>query len=259
MATGTGTKRRRMRAEEDGRELELDPFPREVRSAEGEHRSSGIVCSIAASADGRVVFSGSSDTSLRAWDVSTPEVRCLQTIENAHDDWVRCLAIDRTGNLLFTGSRDESIRVWRVRLPPNPLLARPPGNSSEKKMDPGPVLRLAGILRGHKDWVRHVATFESVESVLFSVSDDCTIKEWDLSPFSSPSKRGLIEVETCLRTRSSHLEMKSFVVCPDGVCMYVSFSDFTVRGMEIHSGDLQRTLRGHGGIVTCMVIPRATA
>ena len=55
------------------------------------------------------VFSGSDDTTIRAWDATT--LQCLGTLAG-HEDNVRVLA---SGNgYLFSGSWDKTVRVWSV-------------------------------------------------------------------------------------------------------------------------------------------------
>lgn len=259
-----GAKRRRV----DDNDEAQGVLGRCIWSTGEEDTSTGIVCAVGSSSDGDIVFSGSSDTTLRAWDAAKGE--CLQTIENAHEDWIRALAVAPGGDLLLTGSRDATIRVWRVSSRSEAEAKAGAGGEGEEvtgemRSRGLPLLRLVGILEGHTDWVRCFATLGGPSPRLFSVSDDCTIREWALSTFSPNSicdrrqrgERGVLVVKECLRVRTSSKDIKSLLVCPDGSCLYIGFSDYTVRCMEMDKGDSKRTFRGHGGIVTCMAIYRA--
>ncbi|QDZ25018.1 WD40 repeat domain-containing protein [Chloropicon primus] len=231
-----------------------------VWSSEGEDRSKGIVCSVSASVDGRYVFTGASDKTLRVWQVlpatCASRLRCLQTIRDAHQDWIRCVAVSPGGGHVFTGSRDETIRVWRIN---------PGGGGGTAE----PILELAGILKGHNDWVRSLVTVDADDSILFSVSDDCTIREWDLTPFSKGSKRedddgvvsssaqgsdGVILVDRCMIKRTSPKGIKSLAICPHREFIYIGFTDYTVRCMDINGSDVRKAFKGHTGIVTSMQI-----
>ena len=179
--------------------------------------SNCVVCAIAATLDGRLLFAGSSDGSLSVWDTSPSQGRRLQHVRNAHDDWIRCLAVSRIGKgkeVLVSGSRDNTIRIWRLVSPPRSArFAGAPTSASASTSASAPVtiLKLVSILRGHTDWVRCLVPMEerlasrrdrgrdsfhgntnlreSEEEegeeegssfLILSASDDCTIREWDL-------------------------------------------------------------------------------
>ncbi|KZV80739.1 WD40 repeat-like protein [Exidia glandulosa HHB12029] len=118
------------------------------------------------------LITGSMDCTLRVWDWRTG--RCIRTLQG-HSEGVVCLKFD--SNVLASGSVDTTVKVWNFRT--------------------GECF----TLRGHKDWVNAVQLWQlpgtevcsSVSSaadgtfdidpgkMLFSASDDCTIRLWDLS------------------------------------------------------------------------------
>ena len=141
------------------------------------------------------LITGSMDSTLKVWDWRRG--KCIKTL-NGHTDGVVCLNFD--SNVLASGSVDSTIKVWNLRT----------GG--------------AFTLRGHLDWVNAVQLWDSrpetrVSSVdpfifdvagsaspisggassqidpgkmLFSASDDGTIKLWDLN------------LRTCVRQFTGH-------------------------------------------------------
>ncbi|GLB35288.1 putative A Receptor for Ubiquitination Targets [Lyophyllum shimeji] len=145
------------------------------------------------------LITGSMDNTLKIWDWRRG--KCIRTL-TGHTDGIVCLNFD--SNVLASGSVDQSIKVWNLRT----------GG--------------AFTLRGHSDWVNAVQLWDSnpaarTEStdvsvfdvprggsmsprgngcpandidegkMLFSASDDGTIKLWDLN------------TRTCIRTMTGHM------------------------------------------------------
>lgn len=73
----------------------------------------GRVSALAFSADGRTLFSGSIDMSIRLWEVDTG--RQLREFK-AHSTGVNSLALSRDGKVLISGSYHGTVRVWDVEL-----------------------------------------------------------------------------------------------------------------------------------------------
>ena len=142
------------------------------------------------------LITGSMDSTLKVWDWRRG--KCIKTL-TGHSDGVVCLNFD--SNVLASGSVDSTIKVWNLRT----------GG--------------AFTLRGHSDWVNAVQLWDSrpetrtssVDSfifdvagsaspisgsassqidpgkMLFSASDDGTIKLWDLN------------LRTCVRQFTGHI------------------------------------------------------
>ncbi|KAF8850277.1 WD40 repeat-like protein [Acephala macrosclerotiorum] len=100
--------------------------------------------------DDTKLISGSLDKTIKIWNWRTGE--CLSTYSGHHNG---VIGLHFDGNLLASGSSDKSIRVW---------------NFSDKSVY---------SLKGHTDWVNSVK-LDIPSRTLFSASDDCTIRLWDL-------------------------------------------------------------------------------
>ncbi|PBP16167.1 E3 ubiquitin ligase complex SCF subunit sconB [Diplocarpon rosae] len=100
--------------------------------------------------DDMKLISGSLDRTLRVWNWRTGE--CISTYQG-HSEGV--IAVNFEGNILASGSVDKTVKIW---------------NFEDKS---------TFCLRGHKDWVNAVRV-DSASRTVFSASDDCTIRLWDL-------------------------------------------------------------------------------
>ncbi|KAG6869014.1 hypothetical protein C0993_005673 [Termitomyces sp. T159_Od127] len=159
------------------------------------------------------LITGSMDHTLKVWDWRRG--KCIRTL-TGHTDGVLCLNFD--SNVLASGSVDTTIKVWNLRT----------GG--------------AFTLRGHSDWVNAVQLWDSNPSarteqsnvslfdapgcgslspqssacssseidagkMLFSASDDGSIKLWDLT------------LRTCLRTLTGHMgQVQSMKLLPASDC-----------------------------------------
>ena len=68
---------------------------------------SSSVCSMSFSPDGTKVASGSSDKTVKLWDVTSGE--CLQTLEG-HSDIVHSVSFSPDGTKVASGSDDETVK-----------------------------------------------------------------------------------------------------------------------------------------------------
>lgn len=131
------------------------------------------------------LITGSMDRTLRVWNWRNGS--CIRTLEG-HSDGIVCLNFDE--DLLASGSADTTVKIWNFK-------------NGE-----------CFTLRGHRDWVNSVVLWDHHDSVstldtltaspsstlkispgklLFSASDDGTIRLWDLS------------LRTCIRQFLGHV------------------------------------------------------
>jgi platelet-activating factor acetylhydrolase IB subunit alpha len=165
---------------------------------------------------GNLLVSASRDKSLRIWDVSTGY--CVKTIRG-HADWVRDVSPSFDGRFLLSAGNDQTARIWDatsgepkatllghehvieccVFAPPASyghlatlagLKKPPPASSSAEFVATGSRDKsiriwdfrgtLIKTLMGHDNWVRGLV-FHPGGKYLLSVSDDKTLRCWDLS------------------------------------------------------------------------------
>jgi hypothetical protein len=165
------------------------------------------VRSVAFSADGTRLASGSVDRTVRLWDAATGAP--LQTLEG-HTDSVTSVAFSADGTRLASGSGDRTVRLWDAAT--------------------GAPLQ---TLEGHTGLVRSVA-FSADGTRLASGSDDRTVRLWDAAT-GAP-----------LQTLEGHTEwVRSVVFSADGTRLASGSDDGTVRLWDAATGAPLLTLEGH--------------
>ena len=119
-----------------------------------------LVSSVAVSADGKRVVSGSDDGTVKIWDAESGiELHTL----SGHSDWVRAVAVSADGKRVVSGGDDKTVKIWDA--------------------ESGTELHTFG----HTDWVRAVAVSADGKKVV-SGSDDGTVKIWNMV-MCVPTKR----------------------------------------------------------------------
>ncbi|CAH8627336.1 unnamed protein product [Dicrocoelium dendriticum] len=161
---------------------------------------------------GNLLISGSSDTTVRLWDLSMG--RCLNVI-NHHAEAV--LHLRFRNNVLVTCSKDRSIAVW--------------------DMGPWPRdVQLRQVLVGHRAAV-NVVDFD--DKYIVSASGDRTIKVW------------CTDTCAYVRTLTGHRRGIACLQYRDRLVVSGS-SDNTIRIWDIETGVCFRVLEGHEELVRCI-------
>jgi predicted NACHT family NTPase len=164
------------------------------------------VNSVAFSPDGRLLASGSSDKTIKLWDVATGSL--VRTL-SGHTWSVFSVAFSPDGRLLASGSYRE-IKLWEV------------ATGSEVR-----------TLSGHVSDVTSVA-FSPDGRLLASGSFDTTINLWDVATGSL--------VRTLPDSRAS---VYSVAFSPDGRLLASGSLEETIKLWDVTTGSLVRTLTGH--------------
>jgi len=154
------------------------------------------VTALAVSRDGKFLATGSSDKTIRLWDL-TPGTARLARVFQGHSEEVTTLAFSPDSKSLASGSNDQSIRLWKVSLADDHI------NYDEHKgyvwtaafSPDGKMIADAGVdrviyvrdaggkvlhkLEGHTAPVTALA-FSGDNSKLASVGGDTVVRVWDV-------------------------------------------------------------------------------
>lgn len=148
----------------------------------------GIMC---LQFDDQILATGSYDNTIKIWNIETGE---LKRTLIGHTLGIRSLQFD--DQKLISGSLDGTIRVWHWRTGKQKTVINAHTAGVISVHFDGPLLASGSIdktivictfgenptkfaLTGHEDWVNSVKV-DSQSRTVFSASDDCTIKLWDL-------------------------------------------------------------------------------
>jgi WD40 repeat protein len=165
------------------------------------------VTSVSWRSDGRQALSGSSDQTVKLWDVVSGQ--CLRTFQG-HSKGVTAVGWGPDGRQALSGSNDETLKLWDVVT--------------------GRSLR---TFKGHAHWVNAVNLSPDGWSAL-SGSGDNTLKLWEVASGQ------------CLRTFQGHTdEVTAVSFSPDGRQALSASHDKTVKLWSVISGQCLRTFQGH--------------
>jgi len=154
-----------------------------------------------------LLVSGSTDQTLKLWDVNTGQ--CLKTYYG-HTAPVRSVTFSPDAHKLVSAGDDQTLRLWDINT--------------------GQCLK---TYHGHTDRVRCVA-FSQGGHELASASDDQTVRLWD------------VETGQCLKIYHGHTDrVRSVTFSPGGSILASSSEDRAVRLWEVRSGKCLKTLLGH--------------
>lgn len=211
------------------------------------------VVAIAFSPDGRLLASGSIDTTIKLWETTT--WRELRTF-SGHTAPVRWVAFSPDGRWLASGANDKTVRLWNLGAgrewrtlaghgaqvasvafsPDGRWLASGGADKTLKLWDVATGRELRTI-PGHAGGVEAIA-FSPDGRWLASGGSDKTVKIWDAGTGRE------------LRTLTGHTAPVQWVVfSPDGGTLASAAEDKTVRLWEAGTGRETRTLVGHTGSV----------
>ncbi|XP_065181565.1 F-box/WD repeat-containing protein 1A-like [Sycon ciliatum] len=177
--------------------------------------TSGISC---VQFDDTRIVSGSSDRTIKVWDIRTNTPWCALTLVG-HSATVRCLHL--RGNQLVSGSADCTIKVWDLSMDASGCWS-------------SAACRVTMI--GHLHTVR---CLKVDDTKVVSGSYDMSLKVWDL-------KSG-----QCLNTLHGHA---GAVICLqyDEERIVSGAADNTIKVWRLHDGECLMTLVGHQDAVTCL-------
>ncbi len=218
----------------------------------------GSVFSVALSADGRAIVSGSKDQALKVWDAGSGV--CRRTLQG-HTALVSSVAFSADGRTIASGSEDNVLKIWdaesgacRATLlghigPVNGVALSVDGRtivsgSTDKTVriwdaDTGNCLQ---TLQGHAYLVTSVALSGDARTIV-SGSWDKTLKVWDA------------ESGTCRQTLRGHAgPVDSVAFSADGRTIVSGSEDKTLKVWDAEIGSCRQTLQGHSYSVTSVAV-----
>ena len=218
----------------------------------------GGVYAVAVTPDSRFAISGSSDNTLKVWDLETGmEVRTL----TGHATVIVSVTVTPDSRFAISGSNDGTLRVWDLETGvevrtltgyPGTIWAvtvTPDGRfaisgSSDKTLkawdlETGKCIR---ILSGHTGPV-YAVTVAPDSRFAISGSGDTTLKVWDL------------ETGEKVKTLTGHTRwVKSVAVTPDSRFAISGSDDTTLKVWDLETGVEVKTLTGHMGEVWSVTV-----
>ncbi|XP_020384266.1 notchless protein homolog 1 isoform X1 [Rhincodon typus] len=179
------------------------------------------VISVAFSPTGRYLASGSGDTTVRFWDLST---ETPQFTSKGHKHWVLSIAWSPDGKKLASGCKNSQIFLW----------------------DPSTGKQIGKVLTGHSKWITYLC-WEPLHinpqcRYLASASKDCSIRIWD-------TVLGL-----CDKILTGHTQSVTCVKWGGDGLIFSSSQDRTIKVWRALDGAMCRTLQGHAHWVNTMAL-----
>lgn len=214
--------------------------------------------SVSITQDGAFAVSGgSSDPTLKLWDMSTGE--CLRILKG-HSQGITAIALTQDGQYAVSGSLDKTLRLWELAT--------------------GKCVRL---FKGHKKSILAVAVSPDGHVILSGAGR--TIRVWDLSTGKYIKRfrghKGLITALTMTHdgrfvvsgsrdntlrlwifTSGKHVQtfeghrgrITDIALTPDDSLIVSGSADHTLRLWDAETGECLRTFTGHAHTVTSLVL-----
>jgi WD40 repeat protein len=232
----------------------LGPQPTSCTEILNAHNSD-VNC-VAMVSNGMRAVSGSTDQTVRVWDLTSGE--CTATFKG-HTSDVRCVAVTPDGSIALTGSNDKTLRVWD--LASGQCTATLIGHTDwvtcvaitpdGKHAISGSYMTLrvwdldtgecTATLEGHSGWVKCVAVTPN-RTWAISGSNDTTLRVWDLASGKS----------TILNGHTS--DVNSVALTPNKTRAVSGSSDKTLRVWDLATNKCIVTLKGHTAEVECLAM-----
>lgn len=207
--------------------------------------------------DARMV-TGSDDKTIRVWDMNVGN--CIEKLE---DHIAPILCVVMTDRHVISGSRDHTIKIWDI--------------------EKGNCLR---TLRGHTGRVGGIQLVENSATQFMTCSTDGTVKLWDINADQrirsyKGHKKAVVAFHLfqdevissaddlslkvwdkkscrCMRTFTVEKEKQvSRSIAMDSGKIVCGDADGVIRLRDPLTGEVQRTLEGHEGAVTCLQVDNA--
>ena len=209
--------------------------------------------SVAYSADGRTLATGTSDGTISLWDMESGDQ--IVTIPGGHERWVGALWFSPDGTTVAAGG-NGNISHWDASTGSNTAFISPGGGNPSAFSPDGTILAVertdgtVGLfdvatgtslasLEGHKDVIEALA-FSPDGTVLASASKDRTIKLWDVA---TGTETATLEGHTSW--------VMSVAFSSDGrtLASGAAAADNSVKLWDVATGANTATFEGHGSQV----------
>lgn len=174
------------------------------------------VKTLAITQDGQTLASGSSDKTIKIWNLADGNL--IRTLFS-HESGVIAVAISPDKQTLVSSSNDQTIKIWNLVT--------------------GELIR---TLDGHEGAVWSIAITPNGQT-LVSGSGDKTIKIWNL------------QTGQLVNTLTHHLSsVMSLAISPDGKTLVSGSNDKTIKIWNLATGELIQTITGHDDAVISLAI-----